>query len=297
MEKNQLVRDPDQLKILCINIMSKRNIVFIKLLKNHTNIDPEFIDTFFKHFKIGGELSFDIKDTDVAAYLKIKVKTLRKRLTSTYSHKEIFIEELDYVRVKNDTSSAGVTYMVNYECFERLAMMGKTEQAEVVRQYFIKLRRFLTDNQHLIFQAMEEKEDLKKYNGFETIYFFVIDERNPELIKIGHTTSIVQRLRNYNVGRIREVDLKYLAVVKNSLLIERCVKELLKGKQFRSNREIYRVEPEKIKRVIDECYCKHVSNENNSELYMDLSNLLGLYSYSKNKVHIKPYIIIGKDIK
>lgn len=59
----------------------------------------------------------------------------------------------------------------------------------------------------------------------------------------------------------------------------------------------YRVEPEKIKKVIDECYCKHVSNENNAELYMDLSNLLGLYSYSKNKVHIKPYIIIGKDIK
>jgi hypothetical protein len=153
------------------------------------------------------------------------------------------------------------------------------------------------DNQHLIFQAMEDKEDLKKYNGFETIYFFVIDERNPELIKIGHTTSIVQRLRNYNVGRIREVDLKYLAVVKNSLLIEKCIKKLLTDKQFRANREIYRVEPEKIKKVIDECYCKHVSSENNAELYMDLSNLLGLYSYSKNKVHIKPYIIIGKDIK
>jgi len=277
--------------------MNKTNNILIKLLKKHTNIDTNFIDTFFKKFRVGGELNFDIEDKDVAKYLHVSIRTIRKRLANDFSISDIFMENLDYIKVHNSNGTTGVTYMVNYECFERLAMMGKTEQAEAVRQYFIKLRIFLTENQHLIFQAMEEKEDLKKYNGFETIYFFVIDERNPELIKIGHTTSIVQRLRNYNVGRIREVDLKYLAVVKNSLLIEKCIKGLLKGKQFRSNREIYRVEPERIKKVIDECYCKHVSNENNAELYMDLSNLLGLYSYSKNKVHIKPYIIIGKDIK
>ena len=36
--------------------------VFIKLLKANTNIDEDFIDTFFNKFKIGGELDFDIKD-------------------------------------------------------------------------------------------------------------------------------------------------------------------------------------------------------------------------------------------
>ena len=37
---------------------------FIQLLKKHTTIDKDFINTFFRKFKIGGELNFDIKDID-----------------------------------------------------------------------------------------------------------------------------------------------------------------------------------------------------------------------------------------
>lgn len=39
-----------------------RNSDFIELLKEHTSIDEDFIDTFFKKFKIGGELDFHLKD-------------------------------------------------------------------------------------------------------------------------------------------------------------------------------------------------------------------------------------------
>jgi hypothetical protein len=35
-------------------------------------------------------------------------------------------------------------------------------------------------------------------------------------------------LKVYNTGRIKEVDLKYLALVKNSILIEKCMKFKLK---------------------------------------------------------------------
>lgn len=34
----------------------------------------------------------------------------------------------------------------------------------------------------------------------------------------------------------------------------------------------------------------------NQDMYNDISNLLGMYVYTKNKVNIKPYVIIGKDI-
>jgi hypothetical protein len=49
----------------------KNDSVFIKLLKKYTTIDESFINTFFKKFKIGGELDFDIKDVNVCKYLKI----------------------------------------------------------------------------------------------------------------------------------------------------------------------------------------------------------------------------------
>ena len=42
--------------------MTNKDSIFIDLLKKHTNIDIKFINTFFKKFKIGGELDFDIKD-------------------------------------------------------------------------------------------------------------------------------------------------------------------------------------------------------------------------------------------
>jgi hypothetical protein len=50
----------------------EKNSVFIELLKSHTNIDEDFINTFFKKFKIGGELDFDIEDKKVAKYLDSK---------------------------------------------------------------------------------------------------------------------------------------------------------------------------------------------------------------------------------
>jgi hypothetical protein len=56
------------------------------------------------------------------------------------------------------------------------------------------------------------------------------------------------------------------------------------------------VEPKILKKVIDDCYCKYVSSKTNEEMYEDISHLLGLYSYTKDKVYIKPYVVIGKNI-
>ena len=113
--------------------------------------------------------------------------------------------------------------MINYQCFERIAMSGDSDNSEIIRIYFTKLREFITENQHLIFQALENKDDLKLYSKFETtIYFFAVEKKI--YFKIGHTGDIIQRLYNYNIERIKEIDLKYLALVKNKTLIENCMK-------------------------------------------------------------------------
>lgn len=265
---------------------------FIDLLKKYTDINKTFIDTFFKKFKIGGELEFDIKDKIVAEYLEITLTSLRKRLrnqSNSNSH-EIFYENIDYVKIKGETTSS-VTYMLNYSGFERIAMTSNSQKAESVRLYFIKLREFLVDNQHLFYQSMTNKEELKKYAGFETIYFFAVDTRQ-NFFKVGRTIDILQRLRNYNVGRIKEVELKYLAIVKNAQIIEKCIGIKLNKHRVEEHKEIFYVNPKKLKKIIDECYCKHVTKKEHDEMLNDLTNLLGLYSYIKNKVNIKPYMII-----
>ena len=265
---------------------------FVKLLKKYTNIDIDFIDTFFTKFTIGGELDFHLKDSDVAKYLEIQLLTLRERLSNKYSKNKNYFEKVDYIKIKNSKTSS-VTYMLNYQCFERLAMSGDSQKSETVRNYFVKLREFLTDNQQLILQTMTNKDRLKKYIGFECLYFFAADERK-NLLKVGITKDIISRLSTYNTGRINEIDLKYLAIVKNSKLIEKCIKLKLKTKQFYKNREIYEVDHNKLKKIIVDCYCKYVTKKENDTMYNELSQLADLYSYIKNKKHIKPYVIINK---
>lgn len=130
-------------------------------------------------------------------------------------------------------------------------------------------------------------------SGKECIYFFSCDERNPDIIKIGRSGDIINRLRNYNTGRIKEIELKYLAIVKNAKLIEKCMKYKLIDKQYVKNKEIYTISNDELKNIIDECYCKNVSKESNDALYKELSELLGLYSYTKDKVNIKPFVIFN----
>jgi hypothetical protein len=271
-----------------------KNSTFIKLLKEHTNIDTNFINTFFKKFKIGGELDFNIEEKNVAKYLDISILTLRKRLNNVFSKTKRYIEKVDFIKVKKENSSK-IVYMINYACFEKLAMSGDSEKSETIRNYFIKLREFMTHNQHIIYQAMDNKQLLKEYNKFETIYFFAVDERK-DIFKLGESEQIINRLKNYNVGRIKDVELKYLALVKNAFIIEKCVKLKIKKNQVIKNREIYKIEPTKLKKIIKDCYCKYVSQKENGELYREISDLLGLYAYTKEKINIKPYIIIGKDL-
>jgi hypothetical protein len=183
----------------------KKDSIFIKLLKENTNIDEDFIDTFFKKFKIGGELDFDIKDINVSKFLDISLITLRKRLNNAYSKTKRFIENVDFIRIKTGVSN-NIIYMLNYACFEKLAMSGDSRESEVIRMYFTKLREFITDNQHVIYQAMNNKNNLKIYTKMDTIYFFAVDERKKDILKAGKSSKIVERLRNYNVGRIKEIE-------------------------------------------------------------------------------------------
>lgn len=85
------------------------------------------------------------------------MSTLRKRLQNAYSNKDLYYENVDYIKVKSGKTS-GVHYMINYKCFENLAMSGDTPESYTIRQYFIELREFIRDNQHLIYQAIENKK-------------------------------------------------------------------------------------------------------------------------------------------
>lgn len=150
------------------------------------------------------------------------------------------------------------------------------------------------ENKKLINQALNNKDILNKFVEHKVIYFFVADPKYPEILKFGRTIDIISRLKTYNTGRIYEPELKYLAVVKNSKLIEDCVKLMLKKNIVYKNTELFQITPDKMIRAINKCYMKNTSSRSNKKLYEEMNELLGLYSYTKNKKRLIPYVIIRK---
>ena len=287
--------------------MKNNKKTIIDILKKYTDIDKNFLNDLFSNFKLTDleqeSYDFDFTDIKVAKWLDIDIQTLKDRLRSKYkkrSNEELqYIEKYDYIRVRNGKN---ITYKITFICFENLAMQTRTENGEMIRYYFSKIREFIQINQSIIYQALDHKNKLNKIikeaknNGKNFFYIIAIDDRYNDIVKIGHTIDIIKRLRNYNVGRIKEVDLKYFALVRHPLLIENCLKSELNNKKIFENREIFNISPNKLKKMIDYCYCKYVSSKKNENLYKEISDLLGLYAYTKDKIHIKPYIIIGKNI-
>ena len=269
-------------------------IPFYKILLQYTTIDKNFLRTFFKNFKVGHELDFYIKDIDVAKYLNINLITLRNRLNNKYSKDILYVEKVDYIKTKSNKYKSGKTYLLNYQGFERLSMNSDSKKSDEIRSYFIKIREFTFENQDIIYQSMSNYDELKKYRNLETIYFFSVDKNHNNIFKIGRTKDIVNRLRVYNVGRINEIDLKYLVLVKNSKLIEKCIKDKLFDKTVIDKKEIFKIDIKKLKTIIYDCVCKYMNKDNYDELYNELGDLLNFYKYNKKNNYLQPFIIINK---
>lgn len=121
---------------------------------------------------------------------------------------------------------------------------------------------------------------MKKGNEFA--YFFAIDENYAkDVFKIGHTSDIIKRLNNYNVGRINEIDLKYLAIVYDSKEVEKCMKKKLEKYQYIKNKEIYKIDERFVLEVMKKCQC-------------DDNHLCEMLKYLENKTGIISFMIIKK---
>ena len=121
------------------------------------------------------------------------------------------------------------------------------------------------------------------------IYFFAADTTK---FKVGRSTDMLSRLRSYNVGRVEDIVLKYVAIVSDSILIERCIKKKLKPFEVIEGREIFELNPSDIKEAINDCYSSLTSNTAHKQLLEDLATLTGYYAYIKDKKMIKPYVVI-----
>lgn len=268
----------------------------IKILREYTDISEKFIKDFFGNFnpEMSDDDEFMFKDSRVAKWLGIQLLTLRRRLLETYrtnkNSEPLYYEFADFVRRRNGKN---INYYITYECFEHLSMLSQTKKGIEVRGYFVKLRQFIQENKTTIYQALNNRDELKKINnnatnkGKEFIYAIAVDERHEDMfnandnkLKLGRTIDIIKRLQTYNVGRIQEVDLKFLAVIDDSYSVEKCMKINLDKYRIFKNKEIFKISVSILKKILNLCKCEN-------------SNLCQMIKYLEDKVNIKPYLIIN----
>ena len=72
------------------------------------------------------------------------------------------------------------------------------------------------------------------------------------------------------------------------------MKLMLKKNIVYKNTELFQISPDKMIKAINKCYSKNTSARSNKKLYEEMNELLGLYSYTKNKKRLIPYVIIRK---
>ena len=115
---------------------------------------------------------------------------------------------------------------------------------------------------------VENKDKLKKLNNEiiqlknnqrniiypkgKAIYVIKQNINNKKYYKIGYTKDLNKRLKVYNTGSPNKILYKYFCLVKDET-IDKCIKNVLKNKEFIKNKEHYVINTKQIIKVINKC--------------------------------------------
>ena len=138
--------------------------------------------------------------------------------------------------------------------------------------YFILLRKFIDYYHNDIGDSIKKKMHM---NPNKCVYILLINE-SKKIYKFGRSSDLRKRLRNYATGIEKHPDIKFIMIVENPMLVEKCVKELISNFQFKERQEKYQVTHDLIKKVIFECAELHdnfkkinISNTENAYIVFD----------------------------
>lgn len=140
-------------------------------------------------------------------------------------------------------------------------MRSRSLKAEEVRSYFIELDDFISHYSDQISDGIiKDIEKVAKRvrtnpnnDGPGYIYAIRASSQIKGLYKIGETKNLIERLRSYNTGRAEDVELLYAFKVDYRKQVEMYIKGLMESKRYKKRKEIYEVDLDIIKRIINGC--------------------------------------------
>jgi phage anti-repressor protein len=184
-------------------------------------------------------------------------------------------------------------FLVNSRTFKELAMSSKGENAGKIRNYllqveksFIRFREQLIQGmQSTIATLLKNQAPRVKPGRKGNVYFLRVEHgmslygldmsgvvgklgkaaqmqprldtyntgRGEVVGKLGKAGQMQRRLDTYNTGRANNIEVLYQIQTDDMDTVEKCVKLLMKPKQYRKRKEIYQVDLDVMKSVMKHC--------------------------------------------
>lgn len=227
------------------------------LVKLFTPIPHDFVDDFYDILEStdNSTTMFPVSLDLVARWLNIRKHHLKDTLVESYKegtdytlHKAV----VDHSRKDKRGGLNRIEIMLTVDAFKRLCMRSRSTKAEDVRTYFIELDNFITMYTTRILNGLLEKlnKPRKIQDGSGWIYVFRVKN---DILKIGHTKNLLDRIRSYNVGRLDGIEMLATLETSNRKKVEQCVKTFCSAKRLHARKELFKVDEDIIKRVMQLC--------------------------------------------
>ena len=235
---------------------------FIDFLKKFSSIPNQFLDDFFKLFNYESiENTEKIVNADnVIKWLEIHKHNLKKTLKKSY------IKDVDYTitktqKLKGRGGQKNEIIMMTIDCFKMICQSTQSKKGKEVRRYFIEVEKLLNKYKSYLIEGLENKISLlqksrkPKINPEKGIIYVFRTPDTPEnnLYKIGRTVNLKKRLQSHSSGLSEDINILFIQEVDDIVKIEKCAKEAMKKYQFRKYKEVYQVNIDIIKYVIENC--------------------------------------------
>ena len=263
----------------------EHKITLFDFLKKFTAIPEKFINEYSKFYDMCSSNKFGIKITDIMEYFKITNRQkFEERIRNNYK-KDLDYEVID-INQKSQKGIKDAEYMISFDGFEKIAMKSNSKKGQLFRDYFILLRKFIDYyKEHFANKIM----DLTTTNKF--IYILLVN-KNKQIFKLGRTIDMRKRLQSYATGKEHHPDVKFIMIVNDDKKVENCSKMFLKVKQFKSNKELYKINLDYLKHTIYTCaklddeLIKQIENTTKYDSYIifDDSNKLDYISLDNKHI-------------
>ena len=244
-----------------------------EFLKRHSLINSKFIDDFYSFYDEGqNEYDHTIDLEKLAFWLETRKDHLKELLESNFDEND------DYIILDKSSNGKGMgigknnrkPIMLRYICAKELCMISRSPKSSVIRKFYIDLEKLLITYKDSIVNDLNEqlgikdinKKIIEKNKNKGMIYVLKLEKgdfKDDEhmKIKIGSTTEIGDRIKQYNVGRINELPIVFAYLTDDVDNIEKCIKQNLKNYQLKYKTEIFKIDLDFVKETAKYCSLKN----------------------------------------